>query len=131
MSIYREEAIDTLISCLRNTDFPVTQLTAADTIMSLQGRFNFSGKPLTREVLLKRAGVNKSSRGLVQVDEISNFSPDIEITPVKSFESPCVSIFNSLLSACQAFFLIVILLFGINRKKRRQLMIGKEKLRLF
>ncbi|KAK7358341.1 hypothetical protein VNO77_00268 [Canavalia gladiata] len=81
MSIYREEAIDALISCLRNTDFPVTQLAAADTIMSLQGRFNFSGKPLTREVLLKRAGINRSSRSLVQADQISNFSPDTEITP--------------------------------------------------
>ncbi|XP_061343897.1 putative E3 ubiquitin-protein ligase LIN [Gastrolobium bilobum] len=80
MSIYREEAIDTLISCLRNTDFPASQLAAADTIMSLQGRFNFSGKPLTREVLLKRAGIDRSSRCLVKVDQISNFCPEIEIT---------------------------------------------------
>ncbi|KAJ1393524.1 Zinc finger, RING/FYVE/PHD-type [Sesbania bispinosa] len=79
MSIYREEAIDTLISCLRNTDFPATQLAAADTIMSLQGRFNFTGKPLTREVLLKRAGIDKSSRSLVQVDKINNFCPDQQV----------------------------------------------------
>ncbi|TKY60877.1 putative E3 ubiquitin-protein ligase LIN-1 [Spatholobus suberectus] len=81
MSIYREEAMDTLISCLRNTDFPVTQLAAADTIMSLQGSFDFSGNPRTREVLLKRAGIDKSSRSLIQVDQISNFSPEIDITP--------------------------------------------------
>nr|KYP61633.1 U-box domain-containing protein 15 [Cajanus cajan] len=81
MSIYREEAMDTLISCLRNTDFPVTQLAAADTIMSLQGSFDFAGSPLIREVLLKRAGIKKSSTSLVQVDQISNFSPDIDITP--------------------------------------------------
>ncbi|KAL9330155.1 hypothetical protein ACSQ67_005158 [Phaseolus vulgaris] len=82
MSIYREEAMDTLISCLRNTDFPVTQLAAADTIMSLQGSFDFSGNPLIREVLLKRAGIDKSSRSLVLVDhQISNSSPEIDITP--------------------------------------------------
>ncbi|KAH1049487.1 hypothetical protein GLYMA_08G037000v4 [Glycine max] len=81
MSIYREEAMDTLISCLRNTDFPVTQLAAADTIISLQGSFDFSGNPRTREVLLKRAGIEKSSRSLVQVDQINNFSPEIDITP--------------------------------------------------
>lgn len=87
MSIYREEAMDTLISCLRNADFPVTQLAAADTVISLQGSFDFSGNPLTREVLLKRAGIEKSSRSLVQVNQISNFSPEIDITPVKSFET--------------------------------------------
>ncbi|KAK7398962.1 hypothetical protein VNO78_10136 [Psophocarpus tetragonolobus] len=81
MSIYREEAMDTLISCLRNTDYPVTQLAAAETIMSLQGSFDFSGNPLTREVLLRRAGINRSSRSLVHVDQISKFSQEIEITP--------------------------------------------------
>ncbi|KAL2342538.1 hypothetical protein Fmac_003823 [Flemingia macrophylla] len=87
MSIYREEAMDTLISCLRNTDFPVTQLAVADTIISLQGTFDFSGSPLIREILLKRAGVNISSTILVQVDQISSISPEIDITPVKSFET--------------------------------------------
>ncbi|KAK7319978.1 hypothetical protein RJT34_04707 [Clitoria ternatea] len=81
MSIYREEAIDTLISCLRNTDFPVTQVAAAETIMSLQGSFNFSGKPLIKEVLLKRAGVERNSQSLVQVDQICDFCPEIEIPP--------------------------------------------------
>ncbi|XP_045822566.1 LOW QUALITY PROTEIN: putative E3 ubiquitin-protein ligase LIN-1 [Trifolium pratense] len=81
MSIYREEAIDTLISCLKNSDFPATQLAAANTIMSLQGRFSFSGKPLIREVLLKRAGIDKGPRSDVQVDHMSNFFSEIEITP--------------------------------------------------
>lgn len=44
MSIYREEAMDTLISCLRNSDFPAAQIAAAETIVSLQGRFSSSGK---------------------------------------------------------------------------------------
>ncbi|XLU49231.1 hypothetical protein S245_044045 [Arachis hypogaea] len=81
MSIYREEAIDTLISCLRNTDFPAAQLAAAHTIMSLQGRFDFSGKSLTREVLLKRAGVDRSPGYLEQVLQINSFYPETEITP--------------------------------------------------
>ncbi|KAK9269400.1 hypothetical protein L1049_001173 [Liquidambar formosana] len=54
MSIYREEAIDTLISCLRNSDFPAAQIAAAETIVSLQGRFTSSGKSLTREGLKSR-----------------------------------------------------------------------------
>ncbi|XP_054779547.1 putative E3 ubiquitin-protein ligase LIN-1 isoform X1 [Prosopis cineraria] len=78
MSIYREESIDTLISCLRNTDFPAAQVIAAETIVSLQGRFNFSGKPLTREVLLKRAGVNGNYRNLDQMDHISG---ELEMNP--------------------------------------------------
>ncbi|KVI01245.1 hypothetical protein Ccrd_020484 [Cynara cardunculus var. scolymus] len=49
MSIYREEAIDTLISCLKNSDSPSAQIAAAETILSLQGRFSSSGKPLEEE----------------------------------------------------------------------------------
>ncbi|MCL7039067.1 hypothetical protein MKW94_023270 [Papaver nudicaule] len=59
MSIYREEAIDVLISCLRNVDFPRSQIAAANTIVSLQGRFSYSGKPLARTFLLKHAGFDK------------------------------------------------------------------------
>lgn len=82
MSIYREEAIDALISCLRNTNFPAAQLVAAETILSLQGRFNFIGKPFTREVLLKRAGLNRA-----QTDNISYFVGEFETTPVWFFET--------------------------------------------
>ncbi|XP_062090820.1 putative E3 ubiquitin-protein ligase LIN-1 isoform X2 [Humulus lupulus] len=78
MSIYREEAIDTLIACLRNTDFPGVQLAAAETIMSLQGRFTTSGKSLTRATLLKRAGLDKSYNNLVRIDQLSSFSADAE-----------------------------------------------------
>ncbi|CAL0323997.1 unnamed protein product [Lupinus luteus] len=77
-SIYCEEAIDTLISCLRNSDFHVVQLAAADTIVSLQGRFNLTGKPLTKEVLLERAGLDTSYRSLIQMDEINNFCEGIK-----------------------------------------------------
>ncbi|CAN0901538.1 Putative E3 ubiquitin-protein ligase LIN-1 [Linum grandiflorum] len=69
MSMYREEAMDTLISCLRNSEFPAAQIAAAKTIVSLPGRFSASGKSLTRAFLLKRAGLEKSFRNLVQMDE--------------------------------------------------------------
>lgn len=85
MSIYREEAMDTLISCLRNTEVPTAQIAAAETIMSLQGRFTTSGKPLARAVLLKRAGLDKIYKQRVRMDQLTNFSGEDE-TLVSSFE---------------------------------------------
>ncbi|CAL1359644.1 unnamed protein product [Linum trigynum] len=69
MSMYREDAIDTFISCLKNSEFPAAQVAAAKTILALPGRFNASGKSLTRAFLLKRAGVEKSYRSLTQTDQ--------------------------------------------------------------
>ncbi|CAL5400260.1 unnamed protein product [Camellia sinensis] len=77
MSIYREEAIDTLISCLRNSDFPATQIAAAETILALQGRFSSSGKPIARIFLLKRAGLDKSYKSLTRKEQFRNISGDI------------------------------------------------------
>ncbi|GMP59805.1 hypothetical protein CsSME_00022937 [Camellia sinensis var. sinensis] len=77
MSIYREEAIDTLISCLRNSDFPATQIAAAETILALQGRFSSSGKPVARIFLLKRAGLDKSYKSLTRKEQFRNISGDI------------------------------------------------------
>ncbi|PHT76126.1 hypothetical protein T459_19648, partial [Capsicum annuum] len=39
MSIYREEAVDVLIMCLRNSDNPDAQIAAAETLLVLLGRF--------------------------------------------------------------------------------------------
>ncbi|KAJ0031553.1 hypothetical protein Pint_13215 [Pistacia integerrima] len=80
MSIYREEAIDTLISCLRNSDFPAAQMAAAQTIMTLQGRFTFSGKPLTRAILLKRAGLARGYRSLIRTERLGSISGEIDDT---------------------------------------------------
>ncbi|XP_076896077.1 putative E3 ubiquitin-protein ligase LIN-1 [Bidens hawaiensis] len=66
MSIYREEAIDNLISCLKNVDSPTGQLAAADTLLTLQGRFSYSGKLLVRKFLLKRAGTDKNYRSTLR-----------------------------------------------------------------
>ncbi|KAM7509539.1 hypothetical protein LguiA_019992 [Lonicera macranthoides] len=79
-SIYREEAIDTLISCLRNTDFPAAQIAAAETILSLQGRFSSSGKPLARAFLLKRAGLEKSYKALIRKEQSNNKAGDLNET---------------------------------------------------
>ncbi|KAI9192181.1 hypothetical protein LWI28_019302 [Acer negundo] len=78
MSIYREEAIDTLIACLRNSEFPAAQIAAAETIKSLQGRFTASGKSLTRAILLKHAGIGKSYTNLTRMEQIINNSGEIE-----------------------------------------------------
>ncbi|XP_051148497.1 putative E3 ubiquitin-protein ligase LIN-1 [Andrographis paniculata] len=69
MSIYREEAIDALISCLRNSDFPAAQVSAAETLLALQGRFSYSGKSLSRAILLKRAGFDRSYRAFLRKDQ--------------------------------------------------------------
>ncbi|XWS17290.1 hypothetical protein CRYUN_Cryun33cG0054600 [Craigia yunnanensis] len=78
MSIYREEAIDTLISCLRNSEFPAAQIAAAETILSLQGRFTGYGKPLTRPFLLKRAGLEKNYRNLMRMEQRCNNPGEFE-----------------------------------------------------
>lgn len=59
ISMYREEAMDSLIECLKNTDFPRSQLLAAETIMNLPGKFSSSGRPLARSTLLKLARVKE------------------------------------------------------------------------
>ncbi|KAL4282263.1 hypothetical protein GQ457_03G046340 [Hibiscus cannabinus] len=78
MSMYREEAIDTLISCLRNSEFPAAQIAAAETIVSLQGRFTTSGKPLARPFLLKRAGLEKNYRKLMRMEQLHSNPGDFD-----------------------------------------------------
>ncbi|XP_008783309.2 putative E3 ubiquitin-protein ligase LIN [Phoenix dactylifera] len=78
ISVYREEAIDALISCLRNPDFPSAQLLAAETILSLQGSFSSSGKPLARAIVLKHAGMKKSYRALMRAEQSTYVPEDSE-----------------------------------------------------
>jgi hypothetical protein len=107
MSIYREEAIDTLISCLRNTEFPAAQIAAAETIVSLQGRFSASGKPLTR-AFLKRAGLDKSFQTLMRMEQLSNIPGEFDETAVSFFI--VVITFHFFLSLCLLYFLLLLLL---------------------
>ncbi|XP_020247015.1 putative E3 ubiquitin-protein ligase LIN-1 isoform X1 [Asparagus officinalis] len=76
MSVYREEAIDALISSLKDSNFPSTQILAAETISSLQGRFSYSGKPLIRAFLLKHAGMTKSYRALMRAEQLGHVLED-------------------------------------------------------
>lgn len=85
MSMYREEAIDTLISCLRNSDFPATQIAAAEMILTLQGRFSSSGKPLARAFLLKRAGLDKGYRTLMRAEQLGYITGESKENLVSSF----------------------------------------------
>ncbi|GKV06637.1 hypothetical protein SLEP1_g18508 [Rubroshorea leprosula] len=78
MSIYREEAVDAIISCLRNSESPAVQIAAAETIVALQGRFTASGKPLTRPFLLKHAGLERSYRLLMRKEQLSNISGELK-----------------------------------------------------
>lgn len=80
MSIYREEAIDSLITCLKNSDFPSAQIAAAETILTLQGRFSSSGRPLARAFLLKRAGLDKSYKSLARKEQLGSISGEIQET---------------------------------------------------
>lgn len=107
MSIHREEAIDSLISCLRNSEFPSAQLAAAETIATLQGRFTASGKSLTRALLLKRAGHNKTYRNLMQMEKLGNFMGEFEENSVsfktKALCSMCIN-YIILINRTQVFF---------------------------
>ncbi|VAH59282.1 unnamed protein product [Triticum turgidum subsp. durum] len=62
ISMYREEAMDSLVQCLKNSDFPRSQLLAAETIMNFPGKFSSSGRPLARSALLKLARVKERYR---------------------------------------------------------------------
>lgn len=76
MSIYREEAIDALISCLENTDCPSAQIAAVETILSLQGRFSQAGEPLARAFLLRHAGLNGNTSRMKK-DQLASTSEEI------------------------------------------------------
>lgn len=84
--MYREEAIDSLILCLRNSDFPAAQIAAAETIMSMQGRFTAAGEPLTRAILLKRAGIGRKYRRLTRLESNNNIYGEIKHASVSLYQ---------------------------------------------
>ncbi|KAL8242036.1 hypothetical protein R6Q59_012338 [Mikania micrantha] len=65
MSIYREEAIDTLIETLQKKDFPNLQLMALDALSSL------SGKSYTEAWLLNLAGFNKPYEAFMENEKLN------------------------------------------------------------
>ncbi|KAL7584374.1 putative E3 ubiquitin-protein ligase LIN-1 [Lactuca sativa] len=70
MSIYREEAIQTLIESLPKKDFPNSQLAALDALSSLSGHLSASGKSLTEAWLLKLAGFDQPYEDSVKKENL-------------------------------------------------------------
>ncbi|PWA53627.1 E3 ubiquitin-protein ligase LIN-1 [Artemisia annua] len=70
MSIYREEAIETLIESLQKKDFPQSQLTALDALSSLSGHLSALGKSLTEAWLLKLAGFDQPYEDFVNKENL-------------------------------------------------------------
>lgn len=126
MSIYREEAVDVLIMCLKNSDYPDSQIAAAETLLVLQGRFSYSGKPLIREFLLKRAGLDQTDSNVVQnytgylsssQESMVSFIPIKDAVPFLNHDTRCEILnFNPLLF-CKNLY----------RKKSRLLRTGRGK----
>lgn len=71
MSMYREEAVEALIEALRRKDFPNSQMMALDALLSLTGRFTFSGKSYTEALLLKIAGFDQHYNALMKPERLS------------------------------------------------------------
>lgn len=126
MSVYREEAIDVLISCLKNSNFPHSQITAAETIVSLQGQFSYSGKSRARTFLLKRAGLDKRYANLKRAEQLCQVLSKSEENLVCYLRNFLIYMF--LANSFQSNVVVVI---DEYRKKKRRLRNGKEKWRLF
>ncbi|KAM0950073.1 putative transcription factor WD40-like family [Dioscorea sansibarensis] len=76
MSIYREEAIDSLIEALKRKEFAICQTIALETLCSLSGRLPSLGKPLTEAWLLKTAGFDQPYKTLMLGDKIAMLEDD-------------------------------------------------------
>lgn len=72
MSMYREEAIETLIEGLKAKEILISQINSAKTIVALAGRFSLSGKPLTEAWLLRTAGFNKHYNAFMKAEKLLN-----------------------------------------------------------
>ncbi|CAM6091631.1 unnamed protein product [Calypogeia fissa] len=88
-SIYREEAVDTLVEALNSTDWPCP-VEAANTLIALGGRFSYSGKPMMKAWLLKIAGIDKNYVSLMKEqdsnDNDSTFDQEEEERAAKVWE---------------------------------------------
>ncbi|KAL2324995.1 hypothetical protein Fmac_024053 [Flemingia macrophylla] len=76
MSIYREEAVETLIEALWQKDFSNTQMKALDAFLFLIGHITYSGKSYTEAWLLKIAGFDQPYNALVKAEELGQHDND-------------------------------------------------------
>ncbi|KAL5139249.1 putative E3 ubiquitin-protein ligase LIN-1 [Glycine soja] len=76
MSIYREEAVETLIEALWQKDFSNTQMKAFDALIFLIGHVTLSGKSYTEAWLLKIAGFEQPYNALIKAEQLGQYDND-------------------------------------------------------
>ncbi|TKY51776.1 putative E3 ubiquitin-protein ligase LIN-1 [Spatholobus suberectus] len=76
MSIYREEAVETLIEALWQKDFSNTQMKALDVLLFLIGHVTSSGKSYTEAWLLKIVGFDKPYNDLIKAEQLGQYDND-------------------------------------------------------
>ncbi|XP_015941043.1 putative E3 ubiquitin-protein ligase LIN-1 isoform X1 [Arachis duranensis] len=77
MSIYREEAVETLIEALWQKDFSNTQIKALDALLYLIGHVTSSGKSYTEAWLLKIAGFDQPYNALMKAEQLGQRDNDL------------------------------------------------------
>ncbi|CAK8572923.1 unnamed protein product [Lathyrus sativus] len=77
MSIYREEAVETLIEALWQKDFSNNQMKALDALLFLIGHVTSSGKSYTEAWLLKIAGFDQPYNVLMKADQLGHSDKDL------------------------------------------------------
>ncbi|WCJ35094.1 U-box domain-containing protein 26 [Euphorbia peplus] len=80
MSIYREEAVETLIEALHKKDFSNCQMMALDALVSLSGTLTSSGRSYMEARLLKIAGFDQPYNCLVKADARKKGESDLAET---------------------------------------------------
>ncbi|RZB76341.1 putative E3 ubiquitin-protein ligase LIN-1 [Glycine soja] len=76
MSIYREEAVETLIEALWQKDFSNTQMKALDALLFLIGHVTLSGKSYTKVWLLKIVGFDQPYNALIKAKWLGQYGND-------------------------------------------------------
>ncbi|KAK7391558.1 hypothetical protein VNO78_19974 [Psophocarpus tetragonolobus] len=76
MSIYREEAVETLIESLWQKDFSNSQMKALESLLFLIGHVTTSGKSYTEAWLLKIAGFDQPYNALIKAEQLGQYDND-------------------------------------------------------
>ncbi|KAK7268600.1 hypothetical protein RIF29_21301 [Crotalaria pallida] len=87
MSIYREEAIETLIEALWQKDFSNNQMKALDSLIFLIGHITSSGKSYTDAWLLKIAGFDQPYNALMEAGQLGEYDNDMMEDEKKAMNS--------------------------------------------
>lgn len=85
MSIYREEAVETLIEALNKNEFSNSQMMALDALVSLSGRLTSSGRSYMEAWLLKIAGFDQPYNALMKAEGQKNRENELAETVVRIY----------------------------------------------